>query len=230
MGIKSISWDIVILGNSQNDFLRRDGLSAAVSFNQGIKMNFRAMFGLESQRERDSRWEDFESEVMPFSGDLFRVAMWLTRNREEAEDLVQETLFQALRSFHRYEVGTNCRAWLMTIMHNLNAKRVRSLAKFRLVEDPDERLGSIPIEAPMPQEIADDEIKQAINAVPEQFRYVILLADVEELSYKEISDILNIPIGTVMSRLFRARRLLRASLAKIADDYGIGVNRRAAEG
>lgn len=186
-------------------------------------MNFKSILGLKPQKELENRWRDFETEVMPFTGDIFRIAMWLTRNREEAEDLVQETLFQALRSFHRYEMGTNCRAWLLTILYNLNAKRLRSLTKMRIVEESEERLAeSIPFEPSIPQQISDEEISKAIDEIPTQFREVILLSDIEELSYKEISQILGIPIGTVMSRLHRARRILRVTLSRVACSYGIG--------
>ena len=187
------------------------------------------MLGIKWLESKEDKWRDFETEAMPFSNDLFRVAMWMTRNRDEAEDLVQETMFQAMRSFHRYEMGTNCRAWLMTIMHNLNAKRWRKLGRMSLVEDTEDRLAeTIPFEPSIPEGITDEEVLEALREVPQHFRSVVVLADVEDFSYKEISSILNLPMGTVMSRLHRARKVLRLKLVDYAKNYGFGVNRQAA--
>ena len=187
------------------------------------------MLGIKWLERREENWRDFETEALPFSNDLFRVAMWMTRNRDEAEDLVQETMFQAMRSFHRYEMGTNCRAWLMTIMHNLNAKRLRKLGRFTVVEDTEERLAqTIPFEPSIPEGITDEEVLEALRDVPQHFRDVVMLADVEEFSYKEIASILNLPMGTVMSRLHRARKVMRLRLADYARNYGIGVSRQTA--
>ena len=97
------------------------------------------MFGIGKRPEREN-WEDFESEALPHMQDLVRVARWLVRGSNEAEDLVQETLWEALRSFHRYERGTNCRAWMTQIMYHLNGKRLRKLGRMRLVEDTEEMI------------------------------------------------------------------------------------------
>ena len=182
------------------------------------------------QGNKEEKWEAFAEEAMPHMPDLFRVAVWLTRSRDEAEDLVQETMFQALKSFHRYEMGTNCRAWLVTIMYNLNYKRIAKLTKLKLVDDPEEKLAeTVPFEPSVPESLTDETIIAALKDVPDSFRSVVVLSDVEEFSYKEIASILDIPMGTVMSRLYRGRRILRQSLAGQAREYGFGGGLKAAE-
>lgn len=172
-------------------------------------------------KQDSEKWSDFEVEAMPFMPDLFRVAMWLTRNRTEAEDLVQETVVQALNAFHGFRLGTNCRAWLTTIMYHLNAKRLKKSGRMRMVDDPEEKLvENIPFEPQLPQNITDDEVLEALRNMPENFRQAVVLSDIEEFSYKEIASILGIPLGTVMSRLFRGRKLLRQVLAGYARKYG----------
>lgn len=180
------------------------------------------MFGFGKNAAQDN-WENFEREAMPFSEDLYRVAMWLVRDVEEAQDLTQETLMQALKSFHRYELGTNCKAWMMTIMSHLNSKRKMKLGRLQLVEDTEEQIAeTIAFEPEIPQNITDEEVLQALKKIPLQFSQVVVLADVEEFAYKEISQILDVPIGTVMSRLHRGRKLLRVELAHYARNYSFG--------
>jgi RNA polymerase sigma-70 factor (ECF subfamily) len=141
--------------------------------------------------------------------------MWYERNRSEAEDLVQETMMQALQSFHRFRSGTNCRAWLATILQHVRSNRRRARGRSPLVDDPDDRIGhATPFVPPVPQELTDDELLGALGRIPVLFQEVIVLCDVEELTYKEIADVLSIPLGTVMSRLHRGRALLRAELAQ----------------
>ena len=160
-----------------------------------------------------SDWAVFEAEALPHLDGLFRLAMWLERDRAEAEDLVQETFAQALQSFHRFERGTNCRAWLIAIMRHLQGKRWRARGRARLISDGEADLaGTIPFEPPTAQHVTDDEILRALDALPAAFQEVLLLADVQELSYKEIATTMQIPIGTVMSRLYRARQLMRQHL------------------
>ncbi|MEP7039022.1 MAG: sigma-70 family RNA polymerase sigma factor [Acidobacteriota bacterium] len=173
-----------------------------------------------SQKER--LWQDFENEAMPFSADLFRVAMFLKRDRDVAEDLVQETMMQALKSFHRYEKGTNCKAWLTTIMYHTHYKQLRKQTNLKLVADTEEKIAeTIQFEAPIPQHLTDEDVLQAIKKVPETFREIVLLCDVEGFAYKEIASLLDVPIGTVMSRLHRGRKVLRGELAVYARNYGI---------
>lgn len=171
----------------------------------------------------EQKWADFEAEAMPHIQSLFRSAMWLTRDRALAEDLVQETMFEAIKSFHRYELGTNCKAWLTTIMQNLNLKRLYKLGRMKIVDGAEERLAeTIPFEPSVPENLTDEVVITAIKKVPDPFRDVILLADVEEFSYKDIALILGVPIGTVMSRLYRGRRMLRQELTEYARAYGFG--------
>lgn len=178
------------------------------------------MFGF-GKDIRKSDWEAFENEALPHLEDLFRIANWLVRDVTEAQDLVQETFTQAMRSFHRYEMGTNCRAWLTTIMYHLNGKRRMKLGRLKLVEDTEERIAqTVAFEPQLPQNITDEDILQALERIPESFRKVVLLADVEEFAYKEIAEMLQIPSGTVMSRLHRGRKLLRVELSGYAKEYG----------
>ncbi len=168
-------------------------------------------------REREKQWAAFESEALPLMADVFRVAYWLVRNREEAEDLTQETFAQALKSFHRYTPDTNCRAWLVTILYRLNGKRRLKLGQLKLVEDTEEQIAqTVAFEPSIPQQLTDEDILGAMKRIPPKFSQVVLLADVEEFAYKEVAELLQVPIGTVMSRLHRGRRLLRQELV----DYG----------
>ena len=182
------------------------------------------MFGFGQTKEE--KWEAFEAEAMPHAADLFRVAMWLARNQTEAEDLVQETFIQALQSFHRYEIGTNCKAWMTTILYHLNSKRKRKLGQMPMIGDAEDMLAeTLRFEPSVVQHITDKEILKALKDMPKNFREVVILADVEEFAYREIAAILDIPIGTVMSRLHRGRRILRGELAGYArNEYGIEVD------
>ena len=169
------------------------------------------------------RWEAFEAEALPFLGDLFRFAMWLLRDQREAEDLVQETFVQALGSFHRYERGTNCRAWLITIMYNTKNKWRRTGSRLRIIEDVEEQIAqTVAFEPPTPEGVTDEEVLQALDRLPKNYQEIVLLADVQELTYKEIAMLLSIPVGTVMSRLHRGRKILRAELTEYANRMGIG--------
>ena len=159
-------------------------------------------------------WQTFEVEAMPHVDRLFRLAMWLERDRTEAEDLVQETLTQALQSFHRYTPGTNCRAWLMTILQHVRANRRRARGRAPVDVGIEERVANtIPFVPPVPEVVTDEDLLAALESIPAPYQEVILLCDVQELTYKEIAAALEIPIGTVMSRLHRGRELLRTALA-----------------
>src|SRR5262249_43065916 len=112
-------------------------------------------------------WAAFEAEALPHADQLFRVAMWFERNRQEAEDLVQDTMTQALQSFHRFQPGTNCRAWLMTILQHIRSNRRRSKSRAPFVDDPDDRIGhTVPFVPPVPQELTDEEILSALDRIP----------------------------------------------------------------
>jgi RNA polymerase sigma-70 factor (ECF subfamily) len=165
--------------------------------------------------ESSQGWLAFEAEAMPHVDRLFRHAMWLERNRAEAEDLVQETLVQALQSFHRFNPGTNCRAWLMSILQHVRANRHRKQGRVIMDSHVEERLSSVvPFVPPVPDHVTDEDMLDALRRIPAHHQEVILLCDVEELTYKEIAAALDIPIGTVMSRLHRGRELLRVELAR----------------
>ena len=180
------------------------------------------MFGFGKSTD-EQNWADFEAEALPHMPDLFRIARWMVRGSDEAEDLVQETLSEALRSFHRYERGTNCRAWMTKIMYHLNGKRLRKLGRMKVIGDTEEMIAqTVAFEPPVPQNVRDEDVLRALGRLPDSFRQVVILADVEEFAYREIADMLQIPAGTVMSRLHRARKLLRVELAGMARDYGVG--------
>ena len=160
---------------------------------------------------------------MPHLADLYRTASLLLRDRHEAEDLIQDTYLEAWKSFHRFEMGTNCRAWLFKIMfHRLHHVRRRLVKTSRVVmiDDPDGQV-ELAAEPVVPQEIRDEDVLNALAKVAVEFRDIVLLADVEEFSYREIAETLRIPLGTVMSRLSRGRKLLRQELAEVARSYGI---------
>ncbi|MGE5326580.1 MAG: sigma-70 family RNA polymerase sigma factor, partial [Deltaproteobacteria bacterium] len=164
--------------------------------------------------------EDFEAQAMPHLASLFRSAFLLTRDRSVAEDLVQEAYLEAWKSFHRFEAGTNCKAWLFKIMFNRLHHHRRRLNRLSELQEPlvDDDFRAEP---PVPQEIQDEEILGALEKIPVEFREAVLMADVEDFSYREIAETLRVPLGTVMSRLSRGRRLLREELAGVASQYGI---------
>src|SRR5262252_8133992 len=127
------------------------------------------------KRNNDERAAAFEAEALPHTDRLFRLAMWLERNRAEAEDLVQDTLMQALQSFHRYKAGTNCRAWLVTILHHVRSNRRRASGRLTLVADVDDRLSSTAaFVPPIPEHLTDDELLTALRAIPEQYQHAIV--------------------------------------------------------
>ncbi|HYM70918.1 MAG TPA: sigma-70 family RNA polymerase sigma factor [bacterium] len=156
---------------------------------------------------------------------LYRTALRLTGRPQDAEDLVQETYLRAWRSLHTYRPGTNPKAWLFRILHNAHIDRYR--ASTRTVQTVDEMEGQDPAfvvhetpESVVLSGVMDAEIRQALMALPEVFRSCLILADLEGFSYQEIADILGIPRGTVMSRLFRGRRAMRRALATYGRDHG----------
>jgi RNA polymerase sigma-70 factor, ECF subfamily len=173
--------------------------------------------------------EDFEAAAMPHLAALYRAAKFLVHNPTEAEDLVQDVYLEALKSFHRFEPGTNCKAWLFRILfHRLHHHRRRMLKSSR--EDTFTDQDTVAAEPPVPQEIKDEDILAALHKVPPAYREIVVMADVEEFSYKEIAEALKLPLGTVMSRLSRGRKLLREGLAGVAKSYGIGNSTNDAAG
>ena len=165
----------------------------------------------------------FEAEAMPHLNDLFRTALRLTGERGSAEDVIQEVYLQAWRSFDRFETGTNCRAWLYKILFHCVSHHRRKWFRFPLLKETEEFLeANLAAPVPVADQVTDGEILRALDDIPSEFRSVVLLVDVEEFAYKEVAEILSIPIGTVMSRLSRGRALLRKRLAAVAASYGIG--------
>ena len=176
--------------------------------------------GTREERKRRA----FEAEALQHLDALYGAALRLTRNREDAEDLVQETYLRAYRFFDAYTPGTNCRAWLYRILYNAFVNQYRRRAK----EPPRAEVAglreweggldrSLADPPPTPEEtvlaqLQAEDVREALNALPDTFRLPVILADLEGFRYQEIARILDIPLGTVMSRLYRGRRMLRARL------------------
>ena len=159
----------------------------------------------------------FEQLAMPLFDRLFNFAHWLTQNRDEAEDLVQETYVKALKGFSSFELGTNFKAWIFRILRNTFLNSRTGLKAATVPLDPQDEDPALPVESETPETILIDRaseriMQEAIEELPVAYREVLLLCEVEEMSYQEIAATLTIPIGTVMSRLSRARRTLRSTV------------------
>ena len=169
---------------------------------------------------------EFEQEVMPHLQTLYSVALRMTRSDGDAEDLVQDTILRAYRFWDGYTAGSNCRAWLMRIMTNVFRNRYREHAREQEIlgeaEASAANLGRFQGTAPQDAESAlfgrmlSRDVERALSTLPPEFRLPVILADLEDLSYKEIADVMECPAGTVMSRLYRGRRLLQKQLADYA--------------
>ncbi|HYK66125.1 MAG TPA: sigma-70 family RNA polymerase sigma factor [Patescibacteria group bacterium] len=179
------------------------------------------------------RRKRFEDEALPHLDALYTMALRLVRNADDAGDLLQETVLRAYRFFHQFESGTNCRAWMLTILFNNFRNGYRKSSREQPASSADEferkveaeslRLdpaGANP-ESLVSGQMMEGEVEAALTALPEEFREAILLVDVEELSYQEVSGVLNIPIGTVKSRVSRGRAMLRDALTAFAKERGI---------
>ena len=179
-----------------------------------------------------SAW-DFDSQAMPYLDSLYNTAYRMTRSSEDAEDLVQETYFKAYKYYDKFEEGTNLKAWLFKILKNtfINSYRKKQQAPPRadfadieesfesIVRDDSGQQAKTP-EEELLDKVLDEDVQHAMEELPHDYRMVVLLADLEGFSYKEIADILEIPVGTVMSRLYRGRRLLEEALLKYAREHG----------
>jgi len=167
--------------------------------------------------------EIFEAEAMQHINDLYRTAVRLTRDTTEADDLVQETYMQAWKSFDHYEPGTNCRAWLYKILFNkFDHHRRKKYTQAKYFQEADELVFANSVHTPsVPEHLTDTEVIAALDKLPEHYRSVVLLADVHDFDYKEVAQILDIPIGTVMSRLNRGRTQLRKLLSEYAAERGL---------
>jgi|SRR5579872_5770860 len=166
---------------------------------------------------------DFEAVALPHLNDIYRTASRLMADSTRAEDVVQEVYLQAWKSFHKFEPGTNCRAWLFKILFNTLHHYRRQWFNPRIAKDGEELIEQTAAPSPpVPENITDEDILAALAEIPSDFKAVVLLVDVEEFSYKDVAAIVNVPIGTVMSRLSRGRKLLREQLSEMARSYGIG--------
>ena len=177
------------------------------------------------KREEFTRW------ALPHMDHVYSVAFYLTRNREEAEDLLQETYLRAYRFWHQFTPGTNCKAWLMTILHNTFKNRYRDRYRDQQAVEFDEALydgsaaaGAAPSdpETLVLSQMLDGEVEQALKTLPLEFLEVVVLVDIQELSYEEAAAAFGCPIGTIRSRLSRGRRMLQAALQAYAKERGYG--------
>jgi RNA polymerase sigma-70 factor, ECF subfamily len=194
----------------------------------------------ETPEQRAAR---FERDALPFLDQLYSAAMRMARNPQDAEDLVQETFAKAYASFHQFREGTNLKAWLYRILTNtfINSYRKKQREPLpSLTEDVEDwqlaraeshtssGLKSAEVEAL--ERLPDSDVKDALSKLPEDFRLAVYLADVEGFPYKEIAEIMDTPIGTVMSRLHRGRRQLRAMLTDYARQRGMKVDAATSTG
>jgi RNA polymerase sigma-70 factor (ECF subfamily) len=175
---------------------------------------------------------DFEAAAIPYLDSLYNMAFRLTRNAADAEDLIQETYLKAYKHYDKFEAGTNLKAWLFRIMKNtfINGYRKQQnqppQSAFSEIEDAFESLveaGAHGVKNPEQEFLAkvlDEDVQQAIDSLSEDYRMVILLVDLEGFSYKEAASILEVPVGTVMSRLYRGRRMLEKVLLEYARAHG----------
>jgi RNA polymerase sigma-70 factor (ECF subfamily) len=178
----------------------------------------------------------FAEQAMQFAPQLYSAALRLTRNQADAEDLVQETYLKGYRSFHTFEQGSNLKAWLYRILTNtyINSYRAKQrrpdevelddledLYLYRRIGSIEQAMAARSAEDQLMDFFTDAEVKEALEALPENFRLPVLLADVEDFSYKEIAEMLDIPIGTVMSRLHRGRKAMHKRLYEFAVARGL---------
>jgi RNA polymerase sigma-70 factor, ECF subfamily len=191
------------------------------------------LFPSSEEKQRRSRREQFETLARKYHRDIFNAALRMTGNYVDAEDLTQETFLKAYVAFDQFTLGTNFRAWLLRILTNTHINRYRrsrrtpdTVAWEDLAENGNRRVPEERSPDPLPEEqvlanVPDDTIAPAIAALPDEFREAVILSDMHELSYKEIADALDIPLGTVRSRIFRGRRLLRSALKEYAEANGM---------
>lgn len=185
----------------------------------------------ELTKEEVQKQEDFEDEIIPHLDAMYNFALRLTSDPSDAEDLVQDTIVKAFRFFSSYEKGTNAKAWLFRILKNSYINNYRKQSKQPNQVDYDEvstfyetiraeRTDTSDLEDKMFRDLIDDDISKALDELPEDFRTVVLLCDIEDFTYEEIANMLDVPIGTIRSRLHRGRNLLKAQLEEYAEKRG----------
>ena len=189
------------------------------------------------RQTKDRRHVEFESAMVPYMDQLYSYAFYLTGEKEQAGDLLQETYLKAYRFFDRFEQGTNAKAWLYRIMRNTyinEYRRIKRLPEHVQYDDQISASSMLPVPSRESNDLRtlidarmfDDDVSGAIAALPEKFKSVIVLRDIEDLPYEEIAEVLEIPIGTVRSRLHRARAILFDRLKTYAQKRGYEVGDR----
>lgn len=181
---------------------------------------------------QDAAHAEFKREALAHMAPLYRTALYMTRKPEAAQDLVQDTYLKAHRFWHRYQPGTNCKAWLFRIMTNTFINQNRRKARiFMEMDDTKFEVSRSPLhqknrfygnpDAQYMQELFPEHVQKAVESLPETFRIPVILADLQDFSYKEIAEMMDCPVGTVMSRLFRGRKKLQELLFEYAVEQGI---------
>lgn len=193
------------------------------SMSKRLQVEGETMHQVQSEEKRE---KEFAEIALQYMNSVYKAALRMTRDETEAQDLVQDAYLRAYRFFDKFEKGTNFRAWLFKILKNIYINKYRKESKRPQMVDISnvEASGDLAVTATPEDEIfdklLDDDVTGAIDALPEEFRLAIILSDLEGFAYKEVAEILDIPIGTVMSRLHRGRRLLRNSLHEYAVKRG----------
>lgn len=183
-----------------------------------------------SDRAKRRLRDDFHQVALPLLDRVYRAALYLTKDKSQAEDLVQETYLRAFRSFDSFKPGTNCKAWFLSILRNLfinqynHKRRQPEMVDWETIEQTYEAMAQNGHKEPQSlffSQLMDGEIQQALKELPEEFRTAIVLVDIEELSYEDAATVMNCPVGTIRSRVSRGRRMLQVALREYALEKGL---------